>query len=185
MAWEPHGASGTLTPSPELETLQAQPGLALGGWLLKAQEVSFRLGSRGLETPCCEAQGVESGQWGRQEIRSEKWGQRRHSGPPRLCGCATGKEHPGLSQDRQPHLLPITLHALLWVGSPGPFLLISTSQYNLVVKHPDQRQCLQIRILTQALLSCQLLYSLPESQVTRLSLGVTAVHTSQGWGTVN
>lgn len=46
MAWEPHGASGTLTPSPELETLQAQLGL-LCGWLLKAQEVSFRLGSQG------------------------------------------------------------------------------------------------------------------------------------------
>lgn len=118
MAWEPHGASGTLTLSPELETPEAQPGL-LCRWLLAAQEVSCRLGSQGWN-PCCEAQG--GGVWsvGRQESPSEKWGQRWHSGSPRLCGCSTWvkTENPRLLQDPQPHLPLITSSCFTLGGEP-------------------------------------------------------------------
>ena len=74
----------------------------------------------GAGTPCCEAQG--GGVWsvGQQESRSEKWGQRWHSGSPRLCGCSTWRktEHPGLLQDPQLHLPPITPSCFTLGGEP-------------------------------------------------------------------
>ena len=95
----------------QLETLQAQPGL-LCGWLLKAQEVSFRLGSRGWNPRAVKPSGPAGNPI--REVGTEAALRVTQT----LWMLQVGKEHPGLLQDPQPHLPPITPSRFTLGGEP-------------------------------------------------------------------